>query len=128
MRIAGRSATRAILLLCLTALFWLAPARLLCAEKPRIQAEDYRVEATVAPQGHKLTARAVVKFVALDEVSTASFELHNALRITRVTDQRGNVLAAERVTQDSTVRVAMPSAMSKGQEATLTFEYEGALT
>jgi len=125
MRFAGRSATRAILLFCLTGL---CPAWLSGAEKPRIQAEDYSIEATVAPQSHKLTARAVVKFVALDEISIASFELHNALRVTRVTDQRGNVLTAERVSQDSTVRVAMPGGMNKGQEATLTFEYEGAVT
>jgi aminopeptidase N len=98
------------------------------AEKPRIQAEDYTIEARVAPQTHKLTARAVVKFVALDDISIATFELHNALRVTQVTDQQGTVLAAERVSQDSSVRVALPSGMSKGQEATLTFDYEGNVT
>ena len=98
------------------------------AEKPHIQAEDYNIEAKVNPQSHKLTARAVVKFVALDDISIASFELHNALRVTRVTDAQGNVLTAERVSQDSTVRVALPNGMSKGQEATLTFDYEGNVT
>jgi hypothetical protein len=98
------------------------------AEKPRIQAEDYTIEAKVSPQTHKLTARAVVKFVALDDISIATFELHNALRVTRVTDEHGTVLPAERVSQDSTVRVALPTGMSKGQEATLTFEYEGIVT
>src|SRR6266540_3328857 len=125
MRSAGRSATRAILLCILIALGGLRPAALLGAEKPRIQAEDYSIEATVAPQSHKPTARAVVKFLALDDISIATFELHNALRITRVTDQHGNVLAVERVSQDSTARIAMPGGMSKGQEAVLTFEYEG---
>jgi hypothetical protein len=98
------------------------------AEKPRIRAEDYTIEATVAPQSHKLTGRAVVKFVALDDISIASFELHNALRVTQVKDDQGKVLAAERVSQDSTVRVALPNGMSKGQEATLTFDYEGNVT
>ena len=103
---------------------WVAHA----AEKPRIRAEDYRIEATVWPQAHKLAAHAAVKFVALDDVTIASFELHNALRITKITDQHGNVLSPERVPQDSSVRVPLSSAMSKGQEATLTFEYEGILT
>ena len=77
-------------------------ATLQAAEKPRIQAEDYTIEARVNPQSHKLTARAVVKFVALDDISIATFELHNALRVTQVTDQQGAVLPAERVSQDST--------------------------
>ena len=98
------------------------------AEKPRIRAEDYTIEARITPQSHKLTARAVVKFVALDDISIATFELHNALRVTQVTDEQGAVLPAEAVSQDSTVRVALPSGMSKGQEATLTFEYEGTVT
>jgi hypothetical protein len=113
----------------LTAFAGLLPAATLwAAEKPRIQAEDYSIEAMVVPQSHKLTARAVVKFVALDDISIASFELHNALRVTQVSDAEGNVLPAERVSQDSTIRVALPSGMSKGQEATLTFDYEGNVT
>jgi hypothetical protein len=98
------------------------------AEKPRIRAEDYTIDAKVSPQSHKLTARAVVKFVALDDISIATFELHNALRVTQVTNEQGNALQAERVPQDSTVRVMLPSGMSKGQEATLTFDYEGIVT
>ena len=132
MQSAGRKARRAVPK---TFLIWLAgllvllpPVSLWAAEKPRIQAEDYSIEATVSPQTHKLTARAVVKFVALDDISIASFELHNALRVTQVTDQAGNVLPCERVSQDSTVRVALPNGMSKGQETTLTFDYEGNVT
>jgi hypothetical protein len=106
----------------------LPAATLQAAEKPRIQAEDYTIEAKVIPQSHKLMARAVVKFVALDDISIASFELHNALRVTQVKDEQGNVLPAERVSQDSTVRVSLPSGMTKGQEATLTFIYEGNVT
>jgi hypothetical protein len=100
-------------------------ATLRAAEKPRIQAEDYTIDAKVSPQSHKLTARATVKFIALDDISIATFELHNALRVTQVLDAQGNALPAERVSQDSTVRVSLPSGMSKGQESTLTFDYEG---
>jgi len=103
-------------------------AMLRAAEKPRIQARDYTIEAKVVPQLHKLTARAKVKFVALDDISIAIFELHNALRVTQVKDERGTVLPAERVSQNSTVRVALPNGMSKGQEETLTFDYEGNVT
>ena len=128
MRFAARTPVRAVLttLTVLAVLFPMATLR--AAEKPRIQAEDYAIEARVSPQSHKLTARAVVKFVALDDISIATFELHNALRVTQVTNEQGTALQAERVPQDSTIRVMLPSGMSKGQEATLTFDYEGTVT
>ena len=86
------------------------------AEKPRIQAEDYSIEATVSPQTHTLAARAVVKFRALDDISIASFELHNALRVTKVTDAQGNALPTERVPQDPTVRVSLPASITQGPQ------------
>lgn len=97
------------------------------AEKPRIRVEDYAISAELVPFAHKLQARARVKFTALDDISVATFELHNALRVTRVTDAAGRVLSAERVTQDSTVRVALPDGLSKGASSSLTFDYEGVL-
>jgi aminopeptidase N len=97
------------------------------AEKPRIQVNDYVIDADLAPKTHHLTAKAKVKFTALDDISTAVFELHNALRVTRVTNEAGKVLPTERVTQDFTVRVSLPEGISKGQSQTLNFEYEGVL-
>ncbi|MFB3815522.1 MAG: M1 family aminopeptidase [Terriglobales bacterium] len=97
------------------------------AEKPRLRVDDYVIDATVVPSTHKLTARAQVRFTALDDLATATFELHNALRLTRVADAAGHQLSAERVTQDSTVRVALPAGLQNGQSTTLTFDYEGVL-
>ena len=97
------------------------------AEKPRIRVEDYAISAELIPFAHKLSAHARVKFTALDDISVATFELHNALRVTRVVDASGRTLSAERVTQDSTVRVALPDGLSKGATSTLTFDYEGIL-
>lgn len=97
------------------------------AEKPRIQVNDYVIDADLAPKTHHITAKAKVKFTALDDISTAVFELNNALRVTRVTSEAGKVLPTERVTQDFTVRVSLPDGVSKGQSQTLNFEYEGVL-
>ena len=98
------------------------------AERPRVEVTDYTIDATVNPQAHKLAARAKVTFTALEDLSTATFELHNALRPTRVSDASGKTLAVERVTQDNTVRVALPDGMTKGQASALIFDYEGSLT
>jgi len=97
------------------------------AEKPRIEVNDYVIDADLAPKTHHITAKANVKFTALDDISTAVFELNNALRVTRVTSEAGKVLPTERVTQDFTVRVSLPDGMSKGQSQTVTFDYEGVL-
>jgi Peptidase family M1 domain/TPR repeat len=97
------------------------------AEKPRIQVDDYIIHVAVTPQTHQLKAQARVKFTALDDVNIAVFELHNDLRPTRVIDQNGQSLTAERVSQDSTIRINLPSTLTKGSSDTLIFEYEGAI-
>src|SRR5207237_1492811 len=76
---------------------------------------------------HKLTAKAKVKFTALEDLNIASFELHNALRVSKVLDDHHKALTAERVTQDSTVRVQLPNELSKDSSTTLTFEHEEVL-
>jgi aminopeptidase N len=97
------------------------------AEKARLRVDDYQIEAELDPHLHQITARAKVKFTALQDLSVAVFELHNDLRVTKVVDERNQPLSAERVTQDSTVRVPLPAGLSKDASTTLTFEYDGTL-
>src|SRR5204862_5829100 len=97
------------------------------AEKMRLRVDDYQIDAELSPHSHKLTAKAMVKFTALEDLNIASFELHNGLRVNKVLDERGKPLSAERVTQDSTVRVQLPNGLSKDSATTLTFDYEGQL-
>jgi len=102
-------------------------APLSAAERSRIQVNDYLIDADLTPKTHHLTAKAKVKFTALDNISTAVFELNNALRVTRVTNEAGKTMPTERVTQDYTIRVSLPEGLSKAQSQTLTFDYEGVL-
>jgi len=97
------------------------------AEKSRLRVDDYQIEAELSPHLHQITARAKIKFTALQDLSLAVFELHNDLRVTKVLDEKNQLLSAERVTQDSTVRVLLPAGLSKDASTTLTFEYEGVL-
>src|SRR5246500_4622031 len=96
-------------------------------EKARLRVDDYQIDATLEPHLHSINARAKVKFTALQDLSVAVFELHNDLRVTKVVDEKNQPLSAERVTQDSTVRVPLPNGLSKDASTTLTFEYEGRL-
>src|SRR6202167_3566189 len=97
------------------------------ADKTRLRVDDYQIEAELTPHLHQISARAKVKFTALQDISVAVFELHNDLRVTRVLDANNQPLSAERVTQDSTVRVPLPAGLAKGASTTLSFEYEGTL-
>jgi tetratricopeptide (TPR) repeat protein len=97
------------------------------AEKARLRVDDYQIEAQLEPHLHQITARAKVKFTALQDLSVAVFELNNDLRVTKVVDEKNQPLSAERVTQDSTVRVPLPAGLSKDASTTLTFEYDGTL-
>ena len=124
MQIARRPLRRAYLLIGLFVLVVALPA---LGQRPRLKAEDYQIDAEILPKSHHLTARARVKFTTLDDINFASFELHNALHTTKVTDANGKILPAERVSQDNAVRVTFPTLIPKGTTTTLTFEYEGAL-
>lgn len=95
--------------------------------RPKLRVDNYIIDAELLPATHKLIATAKVEFSALDDISTATFELHNALRPTRVTNEKGQTLSAERVTSDSTLRVALPAGLSKSERSTITFTYEGTL-
>src|SRR5215475_11527735 len=125
MEFARRPLRRALVLtLLIPFLAGLAPA----AERQRVRVDDYVIDVDLTPRTHRMTAKARVKFTALDDISTAVFELHNGMRVTKVTEENGKALPApERVTQDSSIRVSLPSGLNKGQTTTLTFDYEGLL-
>jgi tetratricopeptide (TPR) repeat protein len=97
------------------------------AEKIRLRVDDYKIEAELTPHLHQISARATVKFTALQDLNTAIFELNNALRVTKVLDAENHPLSAERVTQDYTIRVPLPNGLSKDSSTSLTFEYEGTI-
>src|SRR3984885_1714152 len=97
------------------------------AEKSRLRVDDYQIDAELTPHIHKISARAKVKITALEDLSAATFELNNGLRVTKVTDDSGQTLSPERMTQDFTMRVQLSKPLSKGSSTSLTFEYDGTL-
>ena len=118
---------RRALLISAAYLFVLMSLPTWAADKMRLRVDDYQIDAELTPHIHKIVARAKVRFTALEDTSIATFELHNALRITKVLDAANKPLSAERVTQDSTVRVQLNTPLAKDSSTTLTFEYEGVL-
>jgi len=97
------------------------------ADKLRLRVDDYQIDAELTPHMHRISARAKVKFTALEDLDSVSFELHNGLRVTKVLDAANKPLSSERISQDSTVRVPLSATLTKDTSTTLTFEYEGTL-
>ena len=118
---------RRALAFCLASLFVFIAFPAHAAEKLRLRVDNYQIDAELSPHTHNITAHAKVRFTALENLTVASFELHNALRVTKVVDDKGKPLNAERVTADSTVRVPLPNGLPKDSSTSLTFDYEGQL-
>ena len=95
----------------------------------KIDVDSYTIDVQINPDTQSLTARAAVRFVPLDDqIASATFELNNALAISRITDEKGQTLQSSRNQSDNTVRVTFPTGLPKGQPAVITFNYDGRLT
>jgi hypothetical protein len=98
-------------------------------KKPRIDVENYVIDAEVNPHTQALNANVKVRFLPLDnDISSLSFELNNALNVTSVVDDAGHQIPASRSGQDFSLRLSFPAPLAKGKPATLTFTYDGRLT
>jgi tetratricopeptide (TPR) repeat protein len=96
--------------------------------RSRIDVQTVAIDARINPTAQTLDATAKVTFIPLDNVSSVTFELNNALNLTRVTDGEGRQITASRFQEDQSVRLNLPQSLPKGQPATLTFAYGGKLT
>ena len=108
-------------------LSFIAAGHARAAEKTRLRVDDYQISAELLPETHKLSAHAVVKVTALEDVNVAVFQLNNALRVTKLVDANNKPLTPERNTQESSVRFGLNSGLAKNTSTSFTFDYEGTL-
>jgi aminopeptidase N len=97
-------------------------------KRARIDVDSYVIDAQINPETQTLTARAAVRFVPAEQANTITFELNNALSISKIVDERGQNLQSSRNQADNTVRVTFPEGLRGGQPSVLTFNYDGRLT
>jgi len=97
--------------------------------RSRIDVESYAIDAEVSPDTQSITSKATMRFVPIDDnVTSAAFELNNALNVSRVVDAQGKQIPASRNQQDFTVRLSFDQPLVKGQPVTITFFYDGKLS
>lgn len=95
----------------------------------RIDVQQYNIDAEVNPRTQSVSANVKIQFTAVDDsVTSADFELNNALNLSRVVDDSGQQIPASRNQQDFSVRLNFPQPIAKGKQASLTFTYDGRLT
>jgi len=97
------------------------------ADKTTFQINSYVIDADLDPTSHHLTATVQVNFTALEPAETLVFQLHNSLKVNKVTDGSKTPLSGERG-QDATIRITPRLPLSKGQTGSYTFQYDGTLT
>ncbi len=98
------------------------------ARQQKIDVQSYLIEAQVDPRAQTLSATVLVRFIPLEDTSQVTFELNNALNISRVTDEDGRQVPSSRLQQDMSVRLSLPQTLKKGKVAALTFVYDGKLS
>jgi len=96
--------------------------------RSRIDVEHYVINAEINQNTQTLAARVAVRFTPLEEISNATFELNNALNISRVVDESGRQIQVSRSQQDFTARLNFDQPLPKGKPVTMTFDYDGRLT
>ncbi len=97
-------------------------------QRQRIDVQEYAGDIRIDPKAQTLAANITVRFLALDDASSLSFELNNALSLDKVTDEQGRQIQASRLQEDMSVRLTLPQPIPKGQPGSLTFAYNGKLS
>ena len=100
------------------------------AARARIDVQTMNMDAQINPAEQTLSATTQITFIPGDTTSNATFELNNALALSRVTDAQGRDIPASRTQtqEEMSVRLTFPQPLIKGQPATVTFVYSGKLT
>ena len=98
------------------------------ARQQKIDVQSYLIDAQVDPRAQTLNATVLVRFIPLEDTSSVTFELNNALNISKVVDEDGRQVTSSRLQQDMSVRLSLPQTLKKGKVAALTFVYDGKLS
>jgi aminopeptidase N len=121
----GAALTPALLIAALAATAALPAAAQIA--RPALNITGYVIDAELDTATHHLTATAQVTFTAPANLDVVTFGFHPALKVTKITDDSGKQLEAER-TADGSIRVTANTPFVDGQPAHWTFIYEGVIT
>jgi len=108
-------------------LFLLAAAAWGQDRRSRIDVQRYTIDAQINPRTQSLTATAKIEFTPLETANDVTFELNNALNVSKAVDDKGETIATSR-SGDLAVRVMIPGGVVKNQPTFVSLTYDGKLT
>jgi aminopeptidase N len=116
-----------LLLLGLTGML---PVSLIAADETRtkIDVQKYTIDASINPRTQSIEATAKIDFTPLENANQATFELNNALTVSKAVDDKGAAMPTQRDSTDFSIRVMFPSGLVKNQPASISISYDGKLT
>lgn len=95
--------------------------------RARIDVLSTKVEASVNPATQTIQALATLQFTPVDNtVQTITLDLNDALKVSRVTDDKNQALNTTRG-PENTIRISFPEPLAKSQPATIKIGYDGRL-
>jgi len=96
--------------------------------RPHIQVQKYTINAAINPRTQSIEATVKIDFTPLDSANQATFELNNALTVSKAVDEKGAPVATQRNTADFTISATFPSGLIKNQATSISISYDGKLT
>ena len=93
-----------------------------------IQVQKYTIDAVVNPRTQSITSTAKIDFTPLDTLNEVTFELNNALTVSKAVDGSGKDVPTSRNNSDFTIHLAYANSLTKGQPAEVSITYDGKLT
>ncbi|MBV8807068.1 MAG: tetratricopeptide repeat protein [Acidobacteriaceae bacterium] len=97
-------------------------------KRSHIDVQKYTIDAEINPRTQSIVATAKISFTALESLNDATFELNNALTVTKAVDAQGTSLETSRNSQDFTVRILLPKGVEKNQTGEIDLSYGGKFT
>jgi len=93
---------------------------------PRIEVQNYKIEANLVPDTHELKAAATVTFKALQSTDFVVFELSENLSVQKILNSEGVELEfRQNETGPGSLSVRFAKPLSSGSEVTIKVEYQG---
>src|SRR3569833_228216 len=96
-------------------------------ERPGLNVSAYVIDAEIDTTTHRLAAKATVTLTAPENAEMVSFGFHPALKVNKITDEKGKVLTGER-SADGTIRDTPATPPVADQPMHWIFDYEGVIT
>ena len=96
--------------------------------RTKIDVQKYTIDAAINPRTQSIEATAKIDFTPLENANQVTFELNNALTVSKAIDETGATMPTQRDTTDFSIRIMFPAGLVKDKPVSISISYDGKLT